>query len=134
MAEAVGPSAGKRTSDGGALKVVCLCAAWCGTCRDYRQTFGEVAAAYPQALFRWVDIEDDADALGDLDIEDFPSLLLARHGVVLFFGVLLPHKSHLTRMLDKFLSFTEQEAFDYGNSSAERSAWQSNPDIARLGR
>ena len=134
MTEVADTSPNDRTDDGAALKVVCLCAAWCGTCRDYRRTFSELAVAYPQASFRWIDIEDEADELGDLDIEDFPFLLVARHGVVLFFGALLPHKSHLARMVENFLSFTEKEGFDYGHSSVERSAWQSDPDIARLGR
>jgi thioredoxin 1 len=36
--------------------------------------------------FVWVDIEDESELVGDLDIEDFPTLLLARGGRVLFFG------------------------------------------------
>ena len=115
------------------LRVTCLCAAWCTTCREYRQTFDELAVAYPHASFRWLDIEDEAEALGDLDVENFPTLLVARDGVVLFFGVLLPHKSHLARMVENFLLFSDQEVSDYGRSSSERTAWQNNPDIVRLG-
>lgn len=71
----------------GDLLVACLCAEWCGTCRSYRATFANLAARYPQHCFVWVDVEDHADALGDLDVENFPTLLVQRgreNGRVLF--------------------------------------------------
>jgi hypothetical protein len=84
--------------------VACLCAAWCRTCGDYRAVMAEAAAAHPGWRFAWVDIEDHADALDDPDgaaedIEDFPTLLLARDGVAHFFGPLLPHPGVLARLL-----------------------------------
>ena len=58
--------------------VACLCAAWCVACREYGATFAALAAQFgDEADFAWIDIEDDADALGDLDIENFPTLLIA---------------------------------------------------------
>ncbi|MEO7116218.1 MAG: thioredoxin domain-containing protein, partial [Caldimonas sp.] len=58
------------------LLVACLCAGWCGSCRDYRATFDALAGQFAGgAVFAWIDIEDDADALGDLDIDNFPTLL-----------------------------------------------------------
>ena len=82
--------------------VACLCAAWCHTCTAYRSTLAAVAAARPGLRFAWIDIEDDADALGDdaLDIETFPTLMLLRAGRPLFHGPLLPHAATLTRLLD----------------------------------
>ena len=60
------------------LLVACLCAAWCGTCREYRATFEALSGGFAgEADFAWVDVEDEADALGDLDIENFPTLLIA---------------------------------------------------------
>ncbi len=47
---------------------VCLCAAWCGTCGVYRPLFDELARAHPDVRFEWVDIEDDSDIAGDLDV------------------------------------------------------------------
>ena len=80
--------------------VACLCAQWCGTCRDYRAVFDalrdEIGAA---ARFVWVDIEDEADALGDTDVEDFPTLLVARGDAVLFFGPITPHPASLARLV-----------------------------------
>ena len=83
------------------LIVACLCAAWCGTCTQYRGVFAEVAAAHPEAGFAWIDIEDDSDALGDgaLDIENFPTLMLLRGARVLFHGTVLPHAATLQRLL-----------------------------------
>jgi len=50
--------------------------------------------------FLWIDVEDEADALGDLDIETFPTLLLAADGSqVGFFGPLPPQPGVLARML-----------------------------------
>ena len=56
--------------------VVCLCADWCGTCREFAPGFAQAALARPELVFRWIDIEDEADAIGDLDIETFPTLVI----------------------------------------------------------
>jgi thiol-disulfide isomerase/thioredoxin len=81
--------------------VVCLCAAWCGSCRDYRETFARLAREHADTRFAWVDIEDQSDALApfDLDIEDFPTLLIARGDELRFLGVLTPHAATLKRTL-----------------------------------
>jgi len=44
------PPAGKQWLVG------CLCAQWCGVCKDYRQGFEDLAASPPQARFVWLDI------------------------------------------------------------------------------
>lgn len=79
--------------------VACLCAQWCGTCRDYRAVFAQAEREFPQARFRWVDIEDEADLVGPVDVEDFPTLLIARGGEVAFFGPVLPHAATLLRLV-----------------------------------
>jgi len=66
------------------MLVVCLCADWCDVCSNYRSSFEQVQAAVrqdlPQARFIWLDIEDEADLLHPLDVEDFPTLLIAVSG------------------------------------------------------
>jgi len=79
--------------------VVCLCAEWCGTCRDYRPLFAQVARAHPQLRFAWVDVEDHADIADDFDVETFPTLLVAGAQGTHFLGPLLPHAETLSRML-----------------------------------
>ncbi|MCY1286687.1 hypothetical protein D9M68_570370 [compost metagenome] len=84
--------------------VACLCAQWCGTCRDYLKALEALAGRHPQDCFVWIDIETHADALGDIDIENFPTLLVqpASGGAPpQFYGTLLPHIEVLERMLTR---------------------------------
>jgi thiol-disulfide isomerase/thioredoxin len=83
--------------------VACLCAAWCDTCVAYRPGFLAMAERFPRAEFRWVDIEDDAEAAEDIDVENFPTILVRRGEETLFQGVLLPHHEHLERLLQKLI-------------------------------
>ncbi|MCJ7798824.1 MAG: thioredoxin family protein [Polaromonas sp.] len=80
--------------------VICLCANWCGLCRDYRDVFAGLAACYPRARFAWLDIEDQASLLGDMDVETFPTLLLADAEGTRFLGPLTPQSQTLSRLLD----------------------------------
>ena len=79
---------------------VCLCADWCGTCRDYRALFDALALAHPGVRFVWVDIEDEADVAGDLDVETFPTLLIADGQTARFLGPLLPQAGVLSRLIE----------------------------------
>ena len=79
--------------------VICLCAEWCGTCRDWQPQFAQAAAAHPQVRFAWVDIEDQSDAVGEVDIETFPTLLIAQQGRVRFLGPVLPQAGQIARLL-----------------------------------
>ena len=82
-----------------ALWVVCLCAEWCGACREYRPLFEQVARAHPTLRFAWVDIEDHADLADDFDVETFPTILVASEHGTRFLGPMLPHAETLARML-----------------------------------
>jgi len=114
--------------------VICLCAEWCGTCRDYRAGFEELASRFPEVRFRWLDIEEQADDLGDLDIENFPTLFIQRQESILFFGAMLPHLSHLQRLIETLREQTLEQSRDYASSSPERRDWQSNLDLLQLDR
>lgn len=81
------------------LWVLCLCAEWCGTCREYQPLFNQLALDMPQAKFVWVDVEAHDDLLQDLDIENFPTLLIAdAQQQARFAGTVLPHLETLQRM------------------------------------
>ncbi len=82
------------------LDVVCLCAEWCGTCREYKATFAELQAALPTHRYRWIDIEDEADLVGDIDVETFPTLLVVHQGHVLFAGPVLPGLGAAQRLVE----------------------------------
>ena len=84
--------------------VACLCAGWCGVCRDWRPLFDEAARAYPALRFVWVDVEDDADAMGEVEIDTFPTLLIAHGSRPLFLGAIPPTPSQLTRLVASLLA------------------------------
>ena len=80
--------------------VACLCAAWCVACREYGATFRALAAEFGAAAdFAWIDIEDDADALGDIDIVDFPTLLIADAAGSRFYGPVMPQAQTAERLI-----------------------------------
>lgn len=84
------------------LLVVCLCADWCGTCRDYRSLFEEAAQSFSHTSnmrFVWVDIEDESELVDPVEVENFPTLLVSDADGVRFFGTVLPHKDTLWRLL-----------------------------------
>ena len=79
--------------------VACLCAAWCGVCRDWQPLFAEQAASHPDMRFAWVDVEDEDDAMGEVDIETFPTLLVARGAEVLYLAPIPPSATQFKRLL-----------------------------------
>jgi thiol-disulfide isomerase/thioredoxin len=92
--------------------VSCLCAEWCDTCVDYRPGFFALAEKFPAARFRWIDIEDQADEVGDLEVENFPTIRVTRgrgdEEQVLFHGTQLPIHAHLERLLTELLPKQEK--------------------------
>jgi len=85
------------------LHVICLCAAWCGTCRDYAAVMDTLRAEFPALRFGWVDVEDQADLVDPVDINDFPTLLITRDGQPVFFGILRPQADALRRLIQSQL-------------------------------
>lgn len=81
------------------LLVICLCAGWCTTCGDYAARFTQVRAQFPDCTFVWIDIEDQADIVDPVEVENFPTLLVAREQTPLFFGTVLPHRDTLERLV-----------------------------------
>lgn len=114
------------------FRVICLCAEWCGTCREYQPVFTEVSQAFPHMFFRWLDIEDEADAVGDLDVENFPTLLIARKQWVLYFGAMLPQPGHLRHLLEVFGRQSLADSQEYALFSPGARDWQNDADLQRL--
>lgn len=79
--------------------VVCLCAEWCGVCGEYRSRFEQMQSRFPQARFLWIDVEDDAELLHPLDVDNFPTLLLAVGDEPRFFGSITPQVQMLERLI-----------------------------------
>jgi len=83
----------------GELLVACLCAAWCKTCTEFRATFDKLSASTPASRFVWLDVEDDSALVGDLEIENFPTLAVFRGDEPLFYGVTMPQEGVVARTL-----------------------------------
>ena len=81
------------------LLVACLCAAWCRTCDEYRPLFAQLQTDFPGASFLWIDIEDQADLVDPVEVDNFPTLLIATHGEARFFGFITPHIETLRRLI-----------------------------------
>jgi thioredoxin 1 len=85
------------------VDVYCLCAAWCRLCEAYAAVFArvgaELAAAHPGLRWRWVDVEDEAEQLGELDIDTFPTLLVLGPEGLRFAGAIAPQEDTLRRVL-----------------------------------
>lgn len=81
--------------------IACLCAAWCTTCREWQPLVNEWAHTPAGLRVVWVDIEDEAELLDGLglDIETFPTLLLAQGDQALFLGPAVPRLSSLDRLV-----------------------------------
>ena len=103
--------------------VACLCAAWCDTCRSYRSSFAELAAQHPEKHFVWIDIEDEAEVVGDMDVDNFPTLLIQRRDDVAFFGTVLPDPKVADRLI------ASQTATSL--SHTQQSQWQEECNLRR---
>jgi thioredoxin 1 len=82
-----------------ALLVACLCATWCKTCTEFRATFDKLAQENAAARFVWLDVEDDSALIGDIEIENFPTLAVFRGDKPLFYGVSMPQEGVVARTL-----------------------------------
>lgn len=125
-AEAAAALAGER------WVVACLCAAWCGTCASYRAAFDEVAARHPDKFFLWIDIEDNADVVGDLDVENFPTLLIQHGEQVAFFGTMLPDAGLAHRLVQAQSAHSDAELATLTSASEERRLWQRDCNLRTL--
>lgn len=81
------------------LLIACLCAQWCGTCKDYERTFRQIEAQFPGARFMWVDIEDESELVDPVEVENFPTLLIADGTEPRFIGPLTPQPETLSRLV-----------------------------------
>jgi len=85
------------------IHVACLCAAWCRLCDGYREVLESLADQFDGCgvalQWHWVDIEDEADRVGDLDVETFPTIVIADDTHVRFAGAVEPQRETLRRLL-----------------------------------
>ena len=73
----------------------------CSACRAWRPDWDVAAARHPQHRWQWLDIEDEPDLMDEvgLDIETFPTVLIARGGQALFLSAIPPQPAFLDHLL-----------------------------------
>jgi thioredoxin 1 len=79
--------------------VSCLCAAWCDTCNTYNETFNVVSQLHQNKCFTWIDIEDHSELVEDVDLENFPTILVQFKDKLLFLGTVIPDAKQLHRLI-----------------------------------
>lgn len=114
---------------GAEFLVACLCAQWCGTCREYRPGFEALAAKLPDVGFVWVDVEDEAEVVDEIDVDNFPTLVIQRGSDVLFCGPMLPQIHLLERLIETFCAQSMDESIAYARGNSTRLAWQGVGDV-----
>lgn len=104
----LGPMSASPKPPAAAVHVACLCAAWCRLCDDYAPVFERVTQALqtacPGLQTHWIDIEDEAELLGDFDVETFPTLVVVVGDELRFAGPLTPQPETLQRVLASVLA------------------------------
>ncbi len=110
--------------DAGQWVVACLCAGWCDVCKQYRAGYEALAADFPDTQFVWIDIEDQADLVGDLDVENFPTILMQRGDVVAFYGTMLPEPRQVARLLSAQQERSDDDLRREAAGTPERQQWQ----------
>jgi thioredoxin 1 len=98
--------ASSSPQDADALMVVCLCVDWCHVCRRFRPVFEELAQRYPALRFRWIDIEDHPELMGEVEVENFPTVLLCGANDRGFYGVIEPRSGVLQALIKQLVQGT----------------------------
>lgn len=113
----------------GAVWVICLCADWCHLCRDYRDVMNTMARHFSAFKFAWLDIEDNAALVDDLDIETFPTLVVADAAGLLFFGALTPQAPVLKRLLESLAAYAGKRQAHTAATQALLQALPAQPQL-----
>lgn len=87
---------------------------------------------YADIVFLWIDIEDHADLLGDLDVENFPSLLIQYGDIVNFFGCIHPDAGVAERLLKSQLDTEVSEMKRLAFLNEEHVCWQKDVNLRAL--
>ncbi|RMX14928.1 thioredoxin [Vandammella animalimorsus] len=108
------------------LRLIGLCAAWCGVCREFEPVFERLRSSHPQAQLAWLDVEEPAvsDALGALDIDTFPTIALGRGQQLLFWGSIVPQATVLSRLLQEGAAMGGQPMRRSSPQPLEQQAWR----------
>jgi thiol-disulfide isomerase/thioredoxin len=101
------------------LHIFCLCAQWCVICRDFEPAFQRLATDHPEHRWLSLDIEDHDALLADIDIENFPTVVILNQAKqVCFAGTIEPRIDSLQRLMQS------AQANDLHLPAQSAQAWQ----------
>jgi thioredoxin 1 len=109
--------------------VACLCADWCDVCQSYRPRFQQLAQSYPEILFIWIDIEDQASLVDHLEVDNFPTLLIQQHNVVGFYGTMQSDTNRLKRQIDSLAEMSPHQLEQLAQAGEQQRLWQNEANI-----
>lgn len=72
--------------------------------------FRQLAQDRPDVHFAWIDVEDEDEAMGDVEVQTFPTLLIARGNQPLFLGPVPPSAAQTLRMIEGLQAQAEPHA------------------------
>ena len=73
-----------QTVDLPGIVMVDCWASWCGACKDFAPVYEKVATRHSEHTFGKLDTQSQKNLVAKLGIEQIPSLLLYRDGILLF--------------------------------------------------
>jgi thiol-disulfide isomerase/thioredoxin len=111
--------------------VACLCADWCDVCKGYRPNFEALSAEYPDILFLWIDIEDQASLVDHLDVDNFPTLLIQQNDIVSFYGAMQADTTRLKRQINQLSDKSLQQLQQLADSGDLQRHWQNEANIRK---
>lgn len=79
-----------------AVDLIIFCASWCGVCRELQQEWLNSPLPFKN---HWVDIEEYADHLGELEFENFPCLAIFENTEPVFLGSSLPKLNMIQKLV-----------------------------------
>ena len=74
----------ESTVSGDNIVLVDCWAEWCGACKSFAPVFEKISSRHPEHTFAKLDTQSHKDLVAELGIENIPSLLLYREGIMLF--------------------------------------------------
>ncbi len=80
--------------------VACLCAGWCSSCTAWHRAFSQLAQEFAGDCFVWIDIEDHAELVSEVEVETLPVLLVqAADEAPRFLGPIEPREAMVRSLL-----------------------------------
>ncbi len=61
-------------------------AQWCAPCRDFQRVLLALQSEYGDFSFAAIDIDREAELAKEFDVRSVPSILIIKHGVIVYAG------------------------------------------------